>query len=71
MYDYIRVADLDEGLDLRLLRRLRLLGEYPRIELAAYTAVFVAGMVYSFAIWRRTWVSFEDTEIVVLRDTWG
>ena len=38
--------------------------------LAAYTAVFVAGMVYSFAIWRRTWVSFEDTEIVVLRDTW-
>ena len=38
--------------------------------LAAYTAVFVVGMVYSFAIWRRTWVSFEDTEIVVLRDTW-
>ena len=37
--------------------------------LAVVTLILLAMIGYSALIWRKTWVSFEDTEIVVLRDT--
>lgn len=36
--------------------------------LVIYSIIFVVVMAYSVVVWMRTWVLFEDTELVVLRD---